>query len=625
MKNFNLYLSVLVFTLLLVSCSKDDKPTVLEEENQAPVISAQAFNVSEDIADDFIIGQVTATDADNDVLAYSIITNSNNLFEIISNGNLSLAMNQVLDFETSSVHEITVQVSDGTDTNEAVVTINVEDVNEAPAPVGSIPFITTWETTTADQSITIPIFPFGGFIYDYNVDWGDGTSSTNQTADATHVYATPGVYDIAITGKFPSIYFGFAAANVTEIKDIKQWGNIAWESFRSAFYLCTELGHSATDRPDFSKVTDASAMFAFATKINFDASAWEVSTITDMSSMFLGARAFTSDLSAWDVSNVTDMASMFNTCSNFNSNLNTWNVSAVTDMDQMFSGATIFNQDLDQWNVENVKKMGGMFAGTRNFNGNISTWDVSKVTDLYNMFFAAEDFNGDLSGWNVSSATDMSSMFDGAIVFNGDISTWNVSNVIDMEAMFDGAVAFNRDIGGWDVSKVTTMEAMFLGASSFNQDLNMWDVSKVTTMIQMFSEATNFNGNISGWNTSAVEDMDRMFKLASNFNGAIGAWDVSNVTEMFGLFEDALVFDQNLGAWNISSVTDMSNMLANTNLEIANYDATLKGWSELTGVPSNISLDATGLEYCTEGETARNILIGLGWNFNGDSKSLTCK
>ena len=40
----------------------------------------------------------------------------------------------------------------------------------------------------------------GGRSTDYNVDWGDGNSDSNVTADATHTYAAAGTYEIKIDG-----------------------------------------------------------------------------------------------------------------------------------------------------------------------------------------------------------------------------------------------------------------------------------------------------------------------------------------------------------------------------------------------------------------------------------------
>ncbi len=113
------------------------------DENTMPSISDQEFTVAEDISDATAIGTVTATDAEGDALTFSITTNSSDLFEISAGGELSLANGQNLDFETATSHTITVQVSDGSLTGSATITINVTDVVENTAP------------TIADQSFTV--------------------------------------------------------------------------------------------------------------------------------------------------------------------------------------------------------------------------------------------------------------------------------------------------------------------------------------------------------------------------------------------------------------------------------------------------------------------------------------
>lgn len=104
------------------------------DENTMPTISAQEFTVAEDIDDATAIGTVTAMDAEGDDLSFSITTNDNDLFEITDMGELSLAAGQNLDFETTTSHTITVQVSDGVLTASAEITINVTDVGENMAP-----------------------------------------------------------------------------------------------------------------------------------------------------------------------------------------------------------------------------------------------------------------------------------------------------------------------------------------------------------------------------------------------------------------------------------------------------------------------------------------------------------
>ncbi|MGV3762200.1 BspA family leucine-rich repeat surface protein, partial [Parapedobacter sp.] len=314
------------------------------------------------------------------------------------------------------------------------------------------PFVMTWTTTTANESIVIPTNPDFAGSYNYTVNWGDGESDAGQTGDATHTYASPDTYRVSITGSFPAIQIAQeGSANAEKLTSIEQWGDISWHSMASAFSGASTMVLNATDAPD-----------------------------------------------------------------------------------------------------------------------------LSRVTSMEKMFFGASSFNADLSAWDVSGITNMSNMFYSAFAFNGNISNWNVSSVTNMHGMFWQASVFNQNIGGWDVGNVTDMSYMFYQAPVFNQDLSGWDVSRVTTMNSMFFIA--------------------------------------------------LGFDQSLGGWDISNVADMDDMLLSTGLSSANYGATLIGWATLPTVPSNITLDATGQEYCpgTAAETAREQLIAKGWTITGDAEATDC-
>ncbi|AUP78545.1 BspA family leucine-rich repeat surface protein [Flavivirga eckloniae] len=304
--------------------------------------------------------------------------------------------------------EFTVTAEDGS-TQKYTVT-----VKNAPPTA----FITTWKTTEANESILIPIF--SGVdnngeteeVYNYSVDWGDGSTDTNQTGSATHSYATAGTYTVSITGDFPRIYFPSDELGRFRLKiqSVENWGSQVWTSMNSAFYNCENLVVNAVDTPNLSKVTD-------------------------MGSMFLGAANFNQDISKWDVSKVTTMSYMFMKAANFNQDLSKWNVSKVTTMVYMFSEATSFNQDLSNWDVSNVTNMGAMFSGAISFNQDLSKWDVSEVTDMSVMFYGAANFNQDLNKWDVSKVTNMIYMFYGAANFNQDLSKWDVSKVVYMEYM----------------------------------------------------------------------------------------------------------------------------------------------------------------------------------------------
>ena len=165
------------------------------------------------------------------------------------------------------------------------------------------------------------------------------------------------------------------------------------------------------------------------------------------------------------------------------------------------------------------------------------------------------------------------------------------------------------------------MSGMFEGASMFNQSLNLWDTSNVTDMNGMFyivDDASAFNQSLNLWDTSKVTDMNGMFDGAESFNQSLSSWNTSSVTDMSGMFHDATSFNQSLGAWDIGLVVDMEYMLDDSALSVANYDATLDGWSD-GPKQQNVTLGANNLQYYDTYQIGgRNILIQYGWNIVGD-------
>ncbi|WP_394749670.1 BspA family leucine-rich repeat surface protein [Spongiimicrobium salis] len=279
------------------------------------------------------------------------------------------------------------------------------------------PFITTWDLRNVNNgvspnSITIPTVP--GEIYNYNVDWGDGTMDTGVTGDITHRYETLDEYTVTISGVFPRIRFApnLGDENNQKIRFVNQWGDNEWSSMEFAFVNCENLDVLATDIPNLSKVTSMASMFAncFGMFGNPTFGNWDVSAVEDMSSLF-SLTSFNHDLNNWNVSNVTNMGSMFGEVF-FNQDISGWDVSNVTNMGGMFFANGAFNQDISGWNVSKVTNMNLMFADTR-FNQDISAWDVSNVTNMGEMFFVS-NFDQDLGNWDISNVTIMSEMFEGA-------------------------------------------------------------------------------------------------------------------------------------------------------------------------------------------------------------------
>ena len=62
----------------------------------------------------------------------------------------------------------------------------------------SLPFIATFRTTSANESITLPYVSNG--TYSGTIDWGDGTVVENSYENRTHSYAVIGNYDVTVKG-----------------------------------------------------------------------------------------------------------------------------------------------------------------------------------------------------------------------------------------------------------------------------------------------------------------------------------------------------------------------------------------------------------------------------------------
>ena len=275
----------------------------------------------------------------------------------------------------------------------------------APAPNFDFTMLVKTDNagTSASDQFTIPTTGSG---YNYDVDWGDGTTSTGVTGSTTHTFPSAGNYVIKISGAFPRIYFN-NGGDKAKLLEVQNWGNIAWTSMERAFWGCSNMDVTATDVPDLSSVTNMSFMFADASSFNQDIGGWDVSSVTNMIYMFSGASSFNQDIGGWDTSSVTTMQDMFRGASPFNQDIGGWDVSSVTNMGYMFRGASSFNQDIGGWDVSSVTNMFGMFEYASSFNQDIGGWDTSSVTTMQSMFFGASSFNQDISNWDIDQVTNL--------------------------------------------------------------------------------------------------------------------------------------------------------------------------------------------------------------------------
>jgi Ca2+-binding RTX toxin-like protein/uncharacterized lipoprotein NlpE involved in copper resistance len=195
---------------------------VQPEINVAPTnVSLSANSIGEDASIGSVVGTLSATDANGDVLTYSLTDNADGKFSLLTeNGLTRLVVNSALDYESATSHDVSVKVSDGKGGETTkTFTVNVTDVfddagsNTAPtniaisndslsesARAGSV--VGTLSATDADgDPITWTLNPGQGdndnaFALKTNAD---GTVSVILKSALNHESLNGGVYDLVVT------------------------------------------------------------------------------------------------------------------------------------------------------------------------------------------------------------------------------------------------------------------------------------------------------------------------------------------------------------------------------------------------------------------------------------------
>ncbi|SHJ66951.1 BspA family leucine-rich repeat surface protein [Aquimarina spongiae] len=502
-------------------------------------------------------------------------------------------------------------------------------------------FVTTWQTTTANESITIPTFGTG---YDYSVDWGDGTIETGFTANATHEYTTAGTYTVKITGDFPRIRFNLSGAdNRSKIQTIEQWGTQQWDTFSNGFDGCINLKLNAEDTPDLSQATQLSSMFEGCT--NFEdlkdrMGSWDVSTIERIDSMFTSCSIFNEDISAWTFTNLLRSDSVFEEALAFNQNISNWNMATVTDMAFMFYNATAFDQPVGNWEVSLVQEMEELFFGASSFDQDLSNWDISSVTSMAGIFTGAglsqTNYDSLLIEWATLTAGEMqipvgltldadvahclsvdavntltSMPYNWTINDLGNscpedafITSWLLEDNDRITIRTSGGYSYNYTIdwgdGTKDTNVTTTISHDYTTAGTYKVSIT-GEFPRFTLFIRGFGTLRTKIQTIEQWGNIQWRDFRNSFNDCENLKlNADDTPDLSQVTDLSSMFESCTNFEDlkdQIGNWDMTTIHNIDSMfeegtIFNENIGdwtftvLENTDSTFK---EATSFNQNIS------------------------------------
>ena len=386
-----------VVVAMLWSCGKDDSPTPSVDENSVPVITAKTFTVAETISDTEVIGKVTATDADDDALTFSIVTNSESLFEITAAGDLSLASGKTLDAATKDQYAITVKVDDGEDTASATITIKVTTV----APTNEAPEMADQEFSAAeDITDTDEIGPVVATDPD-----GD-TLTFSITDSELFVISDAGMLTLA-EGK--TLDFETAASHSVTVSVTDG------EETVEATVTITVENVADTMAEDPASFVTAWKTEADGEGISFNL--WD-SYEYDFTIDWGDGTIETIQIVPEDKKVGHDYA--------------TAGIYIVA-IQGTFPAFHLYNNadglklmSIEQWGSIIWQELSYAFANSENMVYNATdSPDLSNGTSLEGMFFQATSFNGDINGWDTSKVTDMEYMFD-----NSGMSKENVNATI---------------------------------------------------------------------------------------------------------------------------------------------------------------------------------------------------
>jgi uncharacterized protein len=200
----------------------------IKAPNEAPDdIVIDDADVDENAPAGTLVGTVSASDIDEDVLAYTLVDDAGGLFDIdAATGALTTAA--ALDFEARSSYQVTVRATDpdGLST-ERTLTISVNDLNEAPTANG--------DAVAVDENA------ISGNLWDLLL----GNDSDPDAGDALSIQSVDG------EGTLGSLVFDAAARTLRYVAD-----NDAFDALPA--------GQSVVDRFTYT-VTDANGLTSTAT------------------------------------------------------------------------------------------------------------------------------------------------------------------------------------------------------------------------------------------------------------------------------------------------------------------------------------------------------------------------
>ena len=180
-----------------------DYDFTITQRNRAPEFSANSYTRSVDENSDGgtnVGTPITADDADGDTLTYTLEGDDDDLFEIFSAGQITVADDADLDYEEETSRSVRIRATDPSGaTDAAEVTININDVSENLVPraprnltvdPGNNSLVLDWDEPADDGGSAITDYEYCSFAECHVATWRS-LGSTRTSATITENSVSP--------------------------------------------------------------------------------------------------------------------------------------------------------------------------------------------------------------------------------------------------------------------------------------------------------------------------------------------------------------------------------------------------------------------------------------------------
>ena len=414
----------------------------------------------------------------------------------------------------------------------------------------------------------------GGSGYDYNIDWGDGNSTTGITTNNTqnHAYAA-GTYFVKFYSNNKDGYNGFNANQSSLVQEVVSWGDLKWISMEGSFYNCTNLTTLPSSftlplrsgavgirtRQAFRGCTNLNSVNLDGIKIYQDARYMFYFGLNNIQSFSMNNVEFHN---ATDANSGGDMFTGFGsslTSSWIDFNLNNWTFdNSAWCMGSMLGTTSAFNFANEEISISNWTFTNVPASSTLSFYGGY--W----VKGLARKGAASENFSLKLDNWTgtalFTSGVDFHTAMTNTKLTNFTTTNWdNNTKITEMYRMFYNNtessewIGLNQFMAHETPSSSILTQTFDLSEHKFNSASSSFNPNFLANITTNYS-ASSFMKNISDASTQSV--IEAQYSGYLDFLGSMND-KCTSLDNAFsnGRFKGPIDF----GSANLSNITTFFN------------------------------------------------------------------